>query len=162
MFAAKSVTNAQETYAPFGTASLDMASLLMDAYDLGDSINQSAEVAEYLYWKKAVFEDAQVIEMSKEFEKAKEFFTECERFGRFHPDYHAAKDNVKQIERKLDAIESVSKFKQSEQVVDQMLHEIATLLANSVSATIKVPGNEKRAGGCGSGGSCGCGSGGCG
>ncbi len=57
MFAAERVYEAQETNAPIGTASLDMASLLMSAYDLGDSINQSAEVAEYLYWKKVVFED---------------------------------------------------------------------------------------------------------
>lgn len=162
MFAAERVYEAQETNALNGTASLDMATLLMSAYDLGDSINQSVEVAEYLYWKRVVFEDAQVKEVSKKFEKAKEFFAECERFGRFHPDYHSAKDKVKQIERELGAIESVSKFKASELAVDQMLHDIATLIAGSVSANIKVPSNEKKLGGCGSGGSCSCGSGGCG
>ncbi|MGM0879450.1 MAG: YlbF family regulator [Bacillota bacterium] len=145
-----------------GVSSLDMASLLLCAYELGDWINQSAEVAEYLYWKSAVNEDEKVKQMTKQFAKAKDLFVECERFGRFHPDYNAAKDKVKQIERELSEIESVRHFKFAEQVVDEMLYEVSRTIAESVSDNIKVPGNEKAGGGCGSGGSCGCGSGGCG
>lgn len=146
-----------------GTASLDMASLLLCAYELGDWINGSAEVAEYLYWKSVVGEDEQVKQKSKQFAKAKELFAECERFGRFHPDYNAAKDQVKLIERQLDEIDCVRKFKAAEQVVDEMLYEVSRVIAESVSETIKVPGNEKAGGsGCGGGGSCSCGSGGCG
>ncbi len=145
------------------SATLDMASLLTSAYDLGDSINQSLEVAEYAYWKKVVFKDEQVRELGKKFQKAKEFFAECERFGRFHPDYHDARDKVREIERELNQIECVSKFKASEKAVDNMLYEVASLIASSVSDSIKVPSNEMRGGGgCGSGGSCSCGSGGCG
>ncbi|MFF2484145.1 YlbF family regulator [Paenibacillus sp. NPDC058071] len=145
-----------------GVSSLDMASLLLCAYELGDWINQSAEVAEYLYWKEAVKKDEQVAAVQKQFAKAKELFEECQRFGRFHPDYHAAKDKVKQIERELGGIESVMQFKLAEQAVDTMLFEVSRLIAESVSDTIKVPSNEKATGGCGGGGSCGCGSGGCG
>ncbi|WP_138751700.1 YlbF family regulator [Paenibacillus sinopodophylli] len=147
-----------------GVSSLDMASLLLCAYELGDWINQSAEVAEYLYWKTAVNEDEEVKRITKRFAKAKELFVECERFGRFHPDYNEAKDKVKQIERELSEIESVRRFKTAEQVVDDMLFEVSRTIAESVSDNIKVPSNEKAAGGgsCGSGGSCGCGSGGCG
>lgn len=145
-----------------GVSSLDMASLLLCAYELGDWINQSAEVAEYLYWKSTVSEDQEVKLLSGQFRKAKELFEECQRFGRFHPDYHAAKDKVKEIERQLNGIESVSKFKASEQAVDDMLYHVSRIIAESVSESIKVPSNEKPAGGCGSGGSCSCGSGGCG
>ncbi|WP_374121414.1 YlbF family regulator [Paenibacillus sp. LHD-117] len=144
-------------------ATLDMASLLLSAYELGDWINQSAEVAEYAYWKTVVSGDTEAAQRKREFAKAKELFAECERFGRFHPDYHEAKDKMKSAEKRLDEIESVKRFKLAEQAVDEMLHEVALLIAESVSDTIKVPSNEKGSGGgCGSGGSCGCGSGGCG
>ncbi|MGG4141927.1 YlbF family regulator [Paenibacillus algorifonticola] len=145
-----------------GVSSLDMASLLLCAYELGDWINQSAEVAEYLYWKDAVSEDADVKALTRKFEKAKELFEECQRFGRFHPDFHAAKDKIKLVEAELAQIEAVVRFKSAEQAVDTMLFEVSRTIAESVSDTIKVPSNEASGGGCGSGGSCGCGSGGCG
>lgn len=144
------------------SASLDMASMLLNAYELGDMINSSAEVAEYAYWKQAVSESQEVKELQARFMKAKEQFVDCERFGRFHPDYHEARGKLKQAESNLDSLEVVRRFKEAEAVVDEMLHEVATLIAESVSSMIKVPGNEKGGGGCGSGGSCGCGSGGCG
>ncbi|AJY77872.1 regulator [Paenibacillus beijingensis] len=140
-----------------------MAQLLLCAYELGDTINQSAEVAEYLYWKQQVDCDAEVAALKAKFRKAKETFAECERFGRFHPDYHAAKDAVKSIVREMDGYECVQRFKEAESAVDTLLHDVALLIAGSVSETIKVPGNDPLpGGGCGSGGSCSCGSGGCG
>ncbi|WP_246627921.1 YlbF family regulator [Paenibacillus oenotherae] len=142
-----------------------MGTLLLNAYELGDMINQSAEVAEYAYWKRIVDGDATVHSLVRQFDKAKELFTECERFGRFHPDYHSAKDKVKAIELQLNEIECVSRFKAAEQAVDDLLFSIASEIAGSVSDTIKVPSNDplaKGGGGCGSGGSCGCSSGGCG
>lgn len=146
-----------------GAETIDMARLLLHAYELGDSINQSAEVAEYLYWKQEVDNDAEVAALKQKFRKAKETFAECERFGRFHPDYHAAKDAVKAVQRQMDEHECVKRFKEAERAVDTMLHDIAQLIAGSVSDTIKVPGNDPLpSGGCGSGGSCSCGSGGCG
>jgi len=158
------LTTARLEQSQGGVSSLDMASLLLCAYELGDWINQSAEVAEYLYWKSEVSIDEEVKQMTRQFDKAKELFVECERFGRFHPDYNEAKDKVKKIERELGEIESVRRFKLAEQVVDEMLYEVSRLIAESVSDNIKVPGNEKKSGGgsCGSGGSCSCGSGGCG
>ncbi|RAP78698.1 YlbF family regulator [Paenibacillus montanisoli] len=145
-------------------SSLDMGHLLLSAYEIGDMVNQSAEVAEYAYWKSVVDQDERVHQLVKQFAKAKEQFADCERFGRFHPDYHAAKDKVVAIEQQLNEIESVSRFKAAEQQVDDLLHEIAKQIASSVSETIKVPSNDPlpKGGGCGSGGSCSCGSGGCG
>lgn len=146
-----------------GSTSIDMASLLLKAYDLGDTILASEPLSNYLYWKEIVQKDSDVIALQREFDKAKELFEECQRFGRFHPNYHEAKDKVKEVEKKLLAIPSVSNFKQYEQELDELLHEVSLVIARSVSEHIKVPSNEKAAGGgCGNGGSCSCGSGGCG
>jgi len=146
-----------------GSTTIDMASLLLKAYDLGDTILASEPVSNYLYWKSQVDQDSDVIALQREFTKAKELFEECQRFGRFHPNYHEAKDKVKEVEAKLLDIPSVAKFKQYEQELDELLHDVSLVIARSVSETIKVPSNEKAAGGgCGNGGSCSCGSGGCG
>lgn len=143
-------------------ASLDMAGLLLNAYQLGDMIVDSAAVADYLYWKAAVAEHAEVQELKRDFLKAKDLFEECQRFGRYHPDYHAAKGKVKELQSRLDHYECVSRFKEAEAAVDQLLYEVSSTIAAAVSETVKVPGNEGVSGGCGSGGSCSCGSGGCG
>ncbi|WP_020615380.1 YlbF family regulator [Paenibacillus daejeonensis] len=157
----KSAASDSETN--YGT-SLDMGALLLKAYELGDMVNVSAPVADYLYWKSAVAENEEAQALVVQFRKAKELFAECERFGRFHPDYHEARDKVKLIEAKLDELPDVARFKQAEQEVDDLLYEMAQVIAGAVSDTIKVPGNERASsgGGCGSGGSCSCGSGGCG
>lgn len=138
---------------------IDMASLLCNAYELGDMINGSADVAEYIYWKQKVEQSEEVKLLLREFEKKKELFEETERFGRFHPNYHEAKDAVKAVEAKMDAIEEVRRFKELEQRLDDMLYDISKLIAHSVSETIKVPSNDPnpKGGGCGGGGSCGCG-----
>ena len=78
-------------------APLDMAPVVLCAYELGDYINQSAEVADYLYWKQEVELDPEVALLKRRFNKAKELFDECKRFGRFHPDYNAAKDAIARL-----------------------------------------------------------------
>ncbi|CDN43669.1 MULTISPECIES: YlbF family regulator [Paenibacillus] len=142
---------------------LDMAPVVLCAYELGDYINQSAEVADYLYWKNEVEHNPEVASLRARFNRAKEFFSECERFGRFHPDYHAAKDKVKAVEAEMAQVECIRRYKEAEEVVDTLLYDVSLMIAESVSGSIKVPGNNPLpSGGCGGGGSCSCGSGGCG
>lgn len=140
----------------------DMATLLSRAYELGELIKQSALTAEYVYYKAQVDRDEDVKALTREFAKAKELFAECERFGRFHPSYNEALERVYEVQAKLDGIEPVRKFKEAEQSVDSLLHEVALMIARSVSDSIKVPDNDPNPKGCGSGGSCSCGGGGCG
>ncbi|MBN3526055.1 YlbF/YmcA family competence regulator [Paenibacillus apiarius] len=129
-----------------------MAVLLTNAYELGDMINQSAEVAEYLYWKERVDSSEAVKHLVREFSRKKERFEETERFGHYHPDYHKAKDEVLAVQSQLDSIEEVSYFKQAEQAVDELLHRLSETIAFAVSNTIKVPGNDPQpSGGCGNG-----------
>ncbi|MDF2963146.1 MAG: hypothetical protein K0S39_4881, partial [Paenibacillus sp.] len=124
-----------------------------------------AETSDYLYWKQRKDEDPQVKELVKLFNKKKELFEECQRFGHFHPDYHAALEQVKAIQEQLDNLESVKYFKQAEQRLDDLLFTVSQMIAHSVSDSIKVPSNEMQTGGscssgsCSTGGSC---SGGCG
>ncbi|MBB6671145.1 YlbF family regulator [Cohnella nanjingensis] len=145
-------------------AAADMAALTSYAFELGDLIKHSAIAAEYAYWKERVDRNGDAQQLIREFARAKEQFADCERFGRFHPDYNEALDRVYAVETRLNAIEPVRRFKDAEAAVDQLLHEVSLTIARSVSETIKVPDNDPnpKAKGCGGGGSCSCGSGGCG
>ncbi|SFL48087.1 Cell fate regulator YlbF, YheA/YmcA/DUF963 family (controls sporulation, competence, biofilm development) [Paenibacillus sp. 1_12] len=144
---------------------LDMSAILMQAYDLGDMIKSSAETAEFLYWKQRIDQDTEVSGLVRQFDKKKELFEECQRFGHFHPDYHAALGQVQEIQNQLDSLESVRRFKLAEEKLDNLLYSVSQTIAHSVSDTIKVPSNDPLASGgscstgsCSTGGSC---SGGC-
>jgi cell fate (sporulation/competence/biofilm development) regulator YlbF (YheA/YmcA/DUF963 family) len=159
------VENLPAAEAPGGVAEgaiAEYTELLSRAYELGELIKQSALAAEYVYCKEQVERDGGVRTLSLEFAKAKEKFAECERFGRFHPDYNEALDRVYEMESKLDGIEPVKQFKAAEQAVDTLLHDVALMIARAVSDSVKVPDNDPNPKGCGSGGKCSCGGGGCG
>ncbi|USB34595.1 YlbF family regulator [Paenibacillus sp. YPG26] len=138
---------------------VDMAEMLTYAYELGDMINSSACVAEYLYWKQQVEKDTEVQLLIKKLESKKELFEETQRFGHFHPNYHEAMGQVAEVERELEQIESVSRFKLAEKELDGLLHQMSETIAYAVSDSIKVPSNDPnpKGGGCGSGGKCSCG-----
>ncbi len=138
------------------TKTLDMSVLLLKAYEIGDMINASAEVAEYLYWKDQVDRDSDIQNCVKLFKIKKQQFAECERFGHYHPDYHAALEEVKKVQSRLDEFEAVKKFKQAEERLDDLLYSVSKTIAHSVSETIKVPSNDPLPAGrgCGSGGGC--------
>ncbi|MFD1176159.1 YlbF family regulator [Paenibacillus puldeungensis] len=137
---------------------VDMAEVLTYAYELGDMINKSSAVSEYLYWKQRVEQDADIRALVKKLDAQKELFRETERFGHFHPNYHEAKDRVAAVEKELEQFEAVRKFKAAETELDDILHEMSEMIAFAVSDSIKVPGNDPfPKGGCGSGGKCSCG-----
>lgn len=137
---------------------VDMAEVLTYAYELGDMINQSAEVADYLYWKARVDANAEIQGLIRKLQAKKDLFEETQRFGHFHPNYHAAKDEVAAVEAELEQYEEVARFKQAERTLDDMLHSMSETIAFAVSDSIKVPGNDPLPkGGCGSGGKCSCG-----
>lgn len=138
---------------------VDMAELLTYAYELGDMINNSTAVSEYLYWKRRVDEDAEIQVFVRKLAAQKELFEETERFGHFHPNYHEAKDKVAEVEKELEQFEAVRNFKAAEKELDEILHQMSETIAFAVSETIKVPSNDPNpvGGGCGSGGKCSCG-----
>ncbi len=135
---------------------LDMSAVLMHAYDVGDMIKSSAEVADYLYWKAEVEKSREVQELQRIFAKKKENFEECERFGHYHPNYHEALAQVNEVQAKLEQVEVVRRFKEAEEQLDDLLYTISSTIAHAVSESIKVPSNNPLPtdGGCSSGGSC--------
>lgn len=134
---------------------MDMSTFLTQAYEIGDLINSSVETTEYLYWKKEVEESQEVYKLIQKLNRKKELYEECQRFGHFHPDYHAAMGEVKKVEEELEQIEAVRQYKLAEDKLDDLLYNVSTTIAHSVSESIKVPTNKLLAsgGGC-SGGSC--------
>lgn len=140
-------------------SSLDELQMMMAAYELGDMINQSVEVAEYMRWKQIVDASSEIQDKIRVLAKKKEMFAECERFGHFHPEYHRALDEVKAAEKDLEQFEAVRQYKDAEQKLDELLYDLSKLIAHSVSESILVPSNDPlhKSGGCGSGGACRCG-----
>ncbi|UUZ85802.1 YlbF family regulator [Paenibacillus sp. P26] len=134
---------------------LDMSALLLGAYELADMIVHSVDSADYLYWKERQETDPEVRSLAREFNRKKELFEETQRFGHFHPNYHEALDQVKEVQARLDSLEPVRRFKDAEQRLDDLLHEVSQTIARAVSDTIKVPGGDApEGGGRSSGGSC--------
>lgn len=134
---------------------LDFTELMPMAYDLADLINASREVAEYLHWKQAVERDEQIQQAIRRFKQKKQAFEACEKYGHYHPDYHAALEEVRKAENELDEFETVRRFKEAEESLDGLLYDVSEMVAHSVSDSIKVPSNKLLpSGGCGSGGSC--------
>lgn len=143
------------------SGSLDMSAVLLRSYELGDLIKASKEAADYLYWKQQVEQSPEAGEWIQKLQQKKQLFEECRRFGHFHPDYHAALDEVKRVQEQLDAIDCVKRFKEAEDRLDDLLYEVSATIAGSVSESIKVPANKLLPESEGSGCSAGCG-GGCG
>lgn len=135
---------------------LDMSAVLLGAYELGDMIKASAEAAEYIFWKREMEEDEAAQALIRKLAGKKELFAECQRFGHFHPNYHKALDEMKKVQEELDAVESVRRFKEAEERLDDLLYEVSKTIAAAVSETIKVPSNKllPEGGGCSSGGGC--------
>jgi cell fate (sporulation/competence/biofilm development) regulator YlbF (YheA/YmcA/DUF963 family) len=139
---------------------LDMSTILLQAYELGDWINGSVEVAEYLQAKHEMEHDDGVKEMVRSFAKKKELFEECERFGHFHPDYHSAMEQVQKVQQQMEQNQVWSRFNQAEHQLDDLLYTVSKTIAHSVSMTIKVPSNVMQpdngcsSGGCSTGGGC--------
>lgn len=145
-----------ETMSMTETETLDMSAILMQAYDMGDMINSSAEVADYLYWKSVMENSSEVKQLKAVFTRKKDAFEECERFGHYHPSYHEALEAVGEVQKQLDALEAVRRFKEAEDRLDDLLYKVSTTIAHAVSESIKVPSNNPLpvGKGCGSGGSC--------
>lgn len=134
---------------------IDMSTLLTQAYEVGDLINSSFEVSQYLLCKNEIENSSEVKRLVKKLEQKKELYEECQRFGHFHPDYHAAMEQVQKVEEELDQLEIVKQYKLAEENLDDLLYTVSSSIAHAVSETIKVPSNKllPAGGGC-SGGIC--------
>lgn len=120
----------------------DFPALLDKADELGSALLRSAEVAQYLFWKERAAQDEAAKAIIRKMAKVKERFEECERFGHFHPDYHAALDQVKAVEAEMAGVESIREFKKAEEALDKLLYDVSEVIAHAVSDSVKVPSND--------------------
>lgn len=147
-------------------ASLDLASLLNEAHDLGEFILKSEEAQNYRQCRFTLDNDDEAQALIRDFIRRKDLFEDVERFGKYHPDYKRLNKEMREAKRTLDMNDKVAQFKKAEKEMESIINEISKVIAFAVSEDIKVPtGNPFwdsmgcGGGGCGSGG---CGSGGCG
>jgi cell fate (sporulation/competence/biofilm development) regulator YlbF (YheA/YmcA/DUF963 family) len=143
-------------------ATLERLEILDKAESLAKMIVQSEVAEEYRRCFQRLKQDRAAQDIIARFTKAKERYEEVQRFGKYHPDYHAVMKEVREIKRELDFHETIAAFKKAENAMQQLLDEISVLIGKAVSDQIKVPtGNPyflsvSCSGGCGAGGSCGC------
>lgn len=126
------------------TKSLDMAEILMEAYQLADRINDSEEVRRYLELRERLDADPEVRRLIGEFRRKKEKFEEAQRFGHFHPDYHAAKEEAESFQEKMARHPLIAEFLQAEEQLDRLLNEVSRTIAHAVSESVRVPVNDPR------------------
>ncbi|OYD09168.1 hypothetical protein CHM34_03790 [Paludifilum halophilum] len=121
-----------------------MADLVLEAYNLADRINESAEVHRYLELKSELGQDEEAQKLIRRFQRKKEIFEDCQRFGHFHPDYHAAKEEAEAFLKHMKEHPKIREYLEIEEKLDDLLSEVSRTLARSVSDSIKVPINDPR------------------
>ncbi|MBB4824047.1 cell fate (sporulation/competence/biofilm development) regulator YlbF (YheA/YmcA/DUF963 family) [Sporosarcina luteola] len=131
------------------------------AEELSDLILRSDVVMEYRRASQAVYTDEDLVKAIQSFTVLKERYEEVQRFGKYHPDYNIVMKRIRAEKRELDLNEQVAALRLAENDVQQLLDEVSTMIAHSVSEAVKVPAGNgffttSCSGGCGSGGSCSC------
>lgn len=117
--------------------------MFIDLYEqieeLSNAIIHSEIFSEYVRCKNQLYRDEEVKKLIQSFVQLKEQFAEVERFGKYHPDYENVHKKVREKKRELDFHPKVAAFKKAERHMEQLLYEISTIIARSVSDNIKVP-----------------------
>lgn len=137
-------------------------SIIERAEELTKILASSEVVEEYHKAREAVYSNEVLVKSIKEFTELKERYEEVQRFGRYHPDYNIVMKNIRLQKRELDMNEQVAALRLAENDVQYLFDEIGSIVANSVSESVKVPtgsaffADSSCGSGCGSGGSCSC------
>src|SRR5690606_17255874 len=114
------------------------------AQQLAVRINESEEVKRYLHVKERMDADPEVQRLIREFQRKKEKFEEAQRFGHFHPDYHAAKAEAESFQEKMAQHPLIAEFLQAEEQLDWLLNEVSRTIAHAASESVRVPVNDPR------------------
>lgn len=136
--------------------------IIEDADELTEILLSSAVVADYLKAHRAVYTDSLLVESINEFTKMKERYEEVQRFGRYHPDYNIVMKEIRVQKRALDLNELVAELRVLENEVQHLFDEVGSIIAKSVSDSVKLPAgsaffsSSSCGTGCGTGGDCSC------
>lgn len=143
-------------------ATMSHVSLLDKAEGLSGMIKSSSIMNDYKQAYLDLQQDETAQQLIREFSQMKIHYEDIQRFGTYHPDYREIMRKVRRAKRKMDMNDKVATFKIQERHLQNLLDEISSLIAKSVSEGIKVPKDgaflsDTGCGtGCGTGGSCGC------
>lgn len=136
---------------------------IMEHADELTNILLSSEVVDaYIKAHNAVYSNDILVKSIQEFAEMKERYEEVQRFGRYHPDYNIVMKEIRLRKRALDLNEQVAALRLAENDVQHVFDEVGSIIAKSVSESVKVPAgsafftSSSCGGGCGSGGSCSC------
>ena len=124
-------------------STFDLNELMEAAQQLGNQINDSEEVKQYLDLKKEIQADAEAQMMIKSFEKVKEDFEETKRFGIFHPNYLESNVKMEYYQKKLNEDPLIGQYLKIEKQIEQLLFQVSHIIARSVSKEVKVPTDLK-------------------
>lgn len=136
--------------------------IIEHAEELTEILASSEVVESYNKAREAVYSNDVLVKLIKEFTELKERYEEVQRFGRYHPDYNIVMKDIRIRKRELDMNEQVAELRLAENDVQYLFDEIGSIIANSVSESVKVPAgsaffsSSSCGSGCGSGGSCSC------
>ncbi|WOV86219.1 YlbF family regulator [Sporosarcina oncorhynchi] len=137
-------------------------SIIEQSEALSDMLLSSEAVLEYRRANNVVYSDKELVKKIYDFTDMKERYEEVQRFGRYHPDYQLVMKNIRLQKRDLDMNEQVAALRLAENDVQDLLNEVSSIIAKSVSDAVKVPtgdgffSDSSCGGSCGSGGSCSC------
>ncbi|WP_342509225.1 YlbF family regulator [Sporosarcina sp. FSL K6-2383] len=137
--------------------------IIEQAEGLAEMLLTSEVVAEYRKAYDDVYSDTALVAEIQTFTVMKERYEEVQRFGRYHPDYNIVMKSIRVQKRDLDMNEQVAALRLAENDVQYLFDQIGSIVAKSVSDTVKVPaesaffsGSSCGDSGCGTGGSCSC------
>ena len=137
-------------------------SIIEQSEILSDMLLSSEIIHEYRRAHHAVYSNKLLAETIRDFTNMKERYEEVQRFGRYHPDYKTVMKDIRLQKRELDMNEHVAALRIAENDVQNLLNDISTIIARSVSDSVKVPAGDgffadsSCGGSCGTGGSCSC------
>lgn len=140
----------------------EWVTILEHAEELADYILSSEVIEEYNKCYQAVYSNDILVKSIKEFTEMKERYDEVQRFGRYHPDYSHVMKEIRLQKRALDMNEQVAALRLAENDVQFLYDEVGSIIAKSVSDSVKVPAgsaffaDSSCDSGCGTGGSCSC------
>lgn len=136
--------------------------IIDNAESLTAMLLSSDAVANYRKAFDAVYSDEKLASSIHAFTAMKERHEEVQRFGKYHPDYNIVMKSIRVQKRELDLNEKVATLRIAENDVQYILDEIGSIVAQSVSESVKVPTDSlfstgsSCGSGCGTGGSCSC------
>jgi len=136
--------------------------IIEQAEELADMLLTSDVVVEYRKAYDDVYSDAALATEIQAFTVMKERYEEVQRFGRYHPDYNIVMKSIRVQKRDLDMNEQVAALRLAENDVQYLFDQIGSIVAKSVSDTVKVPSesafstDSSCGDSCGTGGGCSC------